>query len=106
MRLGSAPEMTYEEIVGTPEEVVRDAVWPEHPEPAKRLQALCLDGWHPRLVGRFFRWSDEEVRIGAEQVVSADEWMRWRNDFKRTWRLHCPDCGRETKHAAKGWIWV
>lgn len=106
MRLGFEPEMTYEEIVGTPEQVLNDAVWPEDIADIKRLRALCLDGWHERLVGRFFRWADEEIRLDQKTVVSADEWQRWRNDFRRVWKLECPECDRVTKHAAKGWTWV
>ena len=111
MRVGF-DETTYEDIVGTPEEVARDARWlsgfstPRSTHSLKRLTATCLPGWHPVTVGGEWRWDDEEIRLDETRTVTWATWKRARNDFNRTWVLPCPKCGGDQRMAARGWEWA
>lgn len=95
----------YEDIVGTPWDVQEDAAWLScysRQFPLRRLTAQCLSGWHENVVGEPFRWSDEQIRLDETRTVSWEQWRKYRNNFQRVWVLRCDQCGRDTRHAAKG----
>lgn len=101
-------ETTYEDIAGTPEEVLEDSRWLSGfamPR-LKVLTATCLPGWHSVNVGEKFRWDDEQIRLSETQTTSWQTWKRARNDFDRTWVLPCPECGKHQRMAARGWQWA
>lgn len=97
---------SYEDIVGTPEEIIEDArdlraFYPPNLPATRRLRAHCLYGWHSVLLGSF-KYDDDYIELPNGRGMSYETWR------KRKWRaeLPCDVCGRATQHVAKGWAWV
>ena len=117
MRIG-ADESTYEDIVGTPEEVVEDGRWlssftvPRSPDSLKWLTATCLPGWHTVRVGETFRWGDEQVRLDATRTTTLEGWLKLRHRRRmgygphHDYVLHCERCGKDQTMWVKGYEWA
>ena len=100
------PELTPEEIFGTPSELKEDAYWLNPMPHLRRLTAFCITGWHDVAVGEKWRWMDEQVRLDETRTTSYDSWSRLSTDFGQAFVLHCDKCGKSTRMVRKGWAWA
>ncbi len=97
-------EPTYEEIVGTPAEVARDAR-DLLPYRVHSLLVTCLLGEHLDEAGLFSEWG-EIVTLPDGSQMTARDWLdesrRARHRRGRRFRWACARCGRDTMHIAEG----
>lgn len=101
--LPSRPDFpTYEEIAGTPEEIIQGArSFPDLP--LETLWARCLRCWQIQAVGRY-RYMNERVTLPDGSFTTADDWL-WcaaKAAYGRGWRVkvHCNECEFVTDHIA------
>lgn len=92
---------TYEEMVGTPEEVVSDAR--NVPLPRLPIFARCTWCWSLNQVGHFY-WPSEPIPLDDGTTTNFEDWKREaeRNHHLkgRIRRFHCSTCEAMTDHLA------
>lgn len=101
--LPSRPDFPdYEEIVGTPEELIQGARSFPTP-PLETLWARCLPCWSVQAVARYV-YDSELVTLPDGSPTTAAEWSlnAAKAAYGRGWTLkvHCSECERLTDHIA------
>lgn len=102
--IGARPDFpTYEEIAGTPEEIIQGArSFPDLP--LETLWARCLRCWTVQAVGRY-RYVNERVELPDGHVTTAEEWQAEavKAAYGKGWRVktHCAECELVTEHVAQ-----
>ena len=91
---------SYEEIAGTPEEIIQDCEsWPTLP--LETLWARCLRCWTIQAVGRYV-YDSELVTLPDGSPTTATDWKlaAAKAAYGKGWRFktHCSDCEFVTEH--------
>lgn len=94
---------SYEEIVGTPEEIIQGArTFPDLP--LETLWARCLRCWHVQAVGRY-RYVNERVELPDGTITTAEDWRQEASKAAytkgRKFKVHCSECELVTFHIAE-----
>lgn len=100
---GISDDPTYEELVGTPEEIIQGArSFPVLP--LETLWARCLRGWTVQAVGRY-RYTNELVELPDGVSTTAEDWRYEAANAAygkgRRHKIYCSECELVTFHIAE-----